>query len=156
MNLYLIVIILVLALLNKDFDKKLMFGALAVFQCAHYFIAGNLSGDAWLWYDVTGALILFALSQCFGYDKKHAIYHLILSVGIISNLIDYVFWYNNLPQDPSSLIFLGLYSYTVIILISGTAYGHGNDGALRFFNRVCEFIDKNHRGHLAKEEGQKT
>jgi len=156
MNLYLIVIILVLALLNKDFDKKLMFGALAVFQCAHYFIAGNLSGDAWLWYDVTGALILFALSQCFGYDKKHAIYHLILSVGIISNLTDYVFWYNDIPQDPSRMIFMGLYSYTIILLMSGAAYDAGNRAALYVFDGLCSLIDKDSRRHLVKAERVKS
>ena len=148
--------IFLLALAKSDGAMRVMYCAFSSFMGIHYLFAGEISAKNWGYYYITSALLLYALSQCFEYEKKHAIFHAILSVGILANFIGYVFWYYQLNADPHRLIYLGLYSYTIIILVSRRLYGQGNGAALSFFSWICSCIDENHSRNLASAQRKET
>ena len=146
---YLLATIFALACI-RGADKAILYGAFAAFMIINNEVEQYISDDSFAWYYLFDALLLYVLSDTFEYSRKHAIYHLILGAGIAINGIGYLLWYNCFPHDLYNLASLGLYSFIIIILMSGQAYDSGNSRALCFFDRICSFIDKNYCQYLAK------
>jgi hypothetical protein len=148
---YVLAAIFVLALIRGG-EKALLYGTFAAFMAVSNYFAEYISADNFAVYYLLDAAILCVLSQVFDYNKQHAIYHFILVLGVIINALGYVLWYNFIPPHLYNLSFLGLYSVVIILLLSRCSYDRGNNAALHFFDGVCNYLDKNHRGRLAKNK----
>jgi hypothetical protein len=152
---YVLAAIFILALIRGG-EKALLYGAFAAFMAVSNHFAEYISDTNFAAYYLLDAVLLAALSQVFVYNKKHAVYHFILVLGVIINAAGYVMWYNFIPPTLYNLSFLGLYSVIIILLLSRCSYDRGNNAALHFFDGVCNYLDKNHRGRVAKNEGAKS
>jgi len=154
MSLALLCVIFFISMFHKNSDKSLMFAALSFFSAVHYLIAGQLPGDDFGWYYVTSAILLFLLSRVFGYKKDNAVFHLIVCLGIFFNMSGYIMWEIEEATIFSYLGYLGLYCYTIIVLLSDRAYDQGNRTALFISGVVCRYIYKSDNRHLAKAKGE--
>lgn len=150
MNALILLLIFIAALLNKCNVKRILYGAFAVLMALHYAISDFIPDDHFAFYYLSGSVLLVSLADIFPYDKKHAVFHVVIIACMLANLTGYMLWFSYLSHEIYNLICLGLYSFVLAILINGQAYGMANRFALSLHDRVCSLLNKNSRHCMDK------